>query len=45
MKGQSDKGDRKQKPKGRIPLLDFDHIEGFSEVTYQSKLSRVWSES
>lgn len=44
-KGQSNKGNRKQKPKREILLLDFSHMEGFSEVTCQSKLSRVWSES
>lgn len=44
MKGQSDKGNRKHKPKWGILLLDFSHIEGFSEVAYQSRLSGIWSE-
>lgn len=44
MKGQSEEGNRKHKPKWGILLLDFSHIEGFSEVTYQSKLSGIWSE-
>lgn len=44
MKGQSDKGNRKHKPEWGILLLDFSHTEDFSEVTYQSKLSSIWSE-
>lgn len=44
MKGQSDKGSRNHKPKWGILLLDFSHVEGFSEVTSQSKLSGIWSE-
>jgi len=38
MKDESDKGNRKQKPKGGLLLLDFNPIEGFSEAPHQSKL-------